>query len=383
MSLGSFWKAKYKDLIDNMNKMSLLLRLLSSLTVGFLLAHPVLAATSQSTNQETVDEETANDETTGQDSTLSPEEKQLHKALYNEILNSSEQNTAPQSRPELSVQGLYDAFKFNSTVGDLYNRFYGRTQFINLGGENLNFHDVTVGFNVTAVNTRMNGSQSIQLKNYQYTTTSIDNTAMHMHVTKQLSNNFSVDLAGGVGQSQYTLTTTSIFPVIGAQVPSGILFGNAGLTGFNEYLGGRFTASQSFQKWSLQGDAGYIYSNYQQPGYNITYTDGSSTPVLSLITRIGLITENARLSYQVDDHLVPYIMGGLIQVVSLSYSNPIIQPTTISPLPQLSLTDSGFLLGTGLSYEYKFIRVSPLYQFTQRGTNYFDNLGALKIDLLF
>ena len=366
-----------------MNKMSLLLHLLSGLTVSFLLSHPVLAATTHSTNQETIEEKTANDETTGQNTTLSSEENQLHKALYSEIFNSSDQNTNLQNHPELSVQGLYDAFKFNSTVGDLYNRFYGRTQFINLGGENLNFHDITVGFNVTAVNTRMHGSQSIKLQNYQYTTTSIDNTAMHMHATKQLSNNFSVDVASGVGHSQYTITTTSIFPVVATNTDFGILFGNARLTGFNEYLGGRFTASQSFQKWSLQGDAGYIFSNYQQPGYSINYTDNSSTPVLSLITRIGLLTENARLSYQVNDHLVPYIMGGLIQVVSLSYSNPIIQPTTISPLPQLSLPDSGFLLGTGLSYDYKFIRISPLYQFTQRGTNYFDNLGALRIDLIF
>lgn len=241
---------------------------------------------------------------------------------------------------------------------------------------------------MTAINTRMNASQSLAPQNFQYTTTSIDNTAIHGHVTRILSDQFSVDIAGGLGQSQFSLQNTSMFPGnarAGLQ-PTPITiteYGNAYLSGFNEYLGGRFVATQSFQKWSLQGDAGYIFSNYQQPGYSINYNDGSSTQVLSLITRIGLLSENLRLSYQVNDHLQPYILGGLIQVTSLSYSNPIEQPTTISPLPQLSLTDSGFILASGLSYEYKFFRVSPYYQYSQRGTNYFDNLGALKIDLIF
>ena len=358
----------------NMKKKTIYQRLLLSLIIGIFLNHLVLAETALTS--------------TSDSSNLSEDDQETYQSIYTEILRLEKKSTEQRNKPELSVQALYDAFKFNSTIGDFYNRFYGRTQFINLGGDNIDYHDVTVGLTVTAINTRMNGSLSLAPQNYQYTTTSIDNTAIHAHVTRQLSEQFSIDIAGGLGHSQFSLTNTAIFPKPGSYpllqpIPTVNEFGRAYLSGFNEYLGGRFTAMKGFNKFNLQGDAGYIFSNYQQPGYTINYTNGTSTPVLSLITRIGLLTENARLSYQVNDYLQPYIMGGLIQVVSLSYSNPITQPTSISPLPQLSFPDSGFLLGTGLSYTYKFFRVSPLYQFTQRGTNYFDNLGALKLDLIF
>ena len=363
----------------NMKKKTIYQRLLLSIIIGTLFTHPVIAETA------TLGSAEKNLSAQDDESTLTPEDKESYKTLYQEMENLSKGKNNPAHKPELSVQALYDAFKFNSTVGDFYNRFYGRTQFLNLGGDNLDYHDFTLGFNVTAINTRMNASQSLAPQNFQYTTTSIDNTSIHGHVTRILSDQFSVDIAGGLGQSQFSLQNTSMFPgkALGGVAITITKYGNGYLSGFNEYLGGRFVASQSFQKWNIQGDAGYIFSNYQQPGYSINYTDGSSTQVISLITRIGLLSENLRLSYQVNDHLQPYILGGLIQVTSLSYSNPIEQPTTISPLPQLSLTDSGFILASGLSYEYQFFRVSPYYQYSQRGTNYFDNLGALKIDLIF
>ena len=285
-------------------------------------------------------------------------------------------------RPQLSFLGLYDAFKFNSTVGSSYNDFFGHTQLLNLGGGNLKYHGFRTGFGITAANTRLSSAFSAAPGNYQTGTTSIDNTVINLYASHPLISHVTATLLAGAAHSQFSLKNVVTYPTGQAVPPTVIKYGQAALSGFYEYLGGRLVVFDSWKDWRFSGDFAYVFSNFQQPAYTINYSNATSAAVPSLITRVGLLTENARLAYHVNDRIEPYIMGGLIQVANLNFSNPIIQPSTISAAPQLTLSNSGFLLGAGLSYLYKKIRISPLYQYSQRGTNYVDNLGALKIDLL-
>ena len=307
----------------------------------------------------------------------SPHSEASRQSSKKAVLEAIQRKMIP---PELIGGGVYDSFKFNSTNSTFYNRYYGHTKQGYLGGGNLYFHDVLTGVNVNSINTNVKSNSLLSSANAQINNTNITNTSINLYAMSMLSSYFSLQVLGGVGQSNSTINSTLAFP--GTTFPN--TSGSASFDAFNEYIGGHAIFSRHYRKVMLQGDIGYVFSNFEQPAYSIAYDDGATTQVLSLITRIGLLTETARISYQLYNNVQPFVTAGLIQVASRSFSNPVTpaSATTASPLPQLLIGNSGFDFGAGLVYQYKKLRLTPYYQYSQRGTNYFDNLGALNVSIV-
>jgi hypothetical protein len=280
--------------------------------------------------------------------------------------------------PQIILSGMYDAFNFNSTKDSLFNKYNGHTSAESLGGDNFNFYGFYTGLSIGAIQTQLSGSSQLSLTQNQNNSTNINTALLNVHARRMLSNKLSVDVFGGYGNSSLSNFSTLNNPTTTTPSTSG----GGSLTGTNEYIGARATYLIPYKKFTLMADIGYAYNNFFQTGYNINYDNGTSVPVAALTTRIGLLTENARLYYNLKQNIQPFVTAGLIQVVNRFYSNPQINISTSSALPQLTLGNNGFLVGAGFNYVYKQLRLTPYYQYSQRGAAYSDNLGALRIAFL-
>nr|WP_243673801.1 hypothetical protein [Legionella pneumophila] len=103
-----------------------------------------------------------------------------------------------------------------------------------------------------------------------------------------------------------------------------------------------------------------------------------------LVTKIGTTIEHARLYYQVNDHVSPFVSGGLIQLLSRSFSRPVIDPavTAVSALPQILLDKSGYSVGAGVDFNFRALRLTPVYVYSARGSTYTDNYVGITVELI-
>ena len=285
----------------------------------------------------------------------------------------------PPNKPpyEATIRGLYDSFKFNSTTaaGTLFNKYSGASKLVDAGATNLVYHGYNMGLTVSYADTSLNSNSLFIASLPSNNSTTIHNTAINGHVRHLLYKMISLEIFGGVGYSVFDIATTL---VSGAP-----LNGSGNLHGWNEYVGPRLYYTKSYRRVSWLANLSYVFSNFEQSAYAINYSNGGSTPVVALTTQIGLLAENAQVSYQVNDNLLPFLEAGLVQVVDRYYSSPLTVVSTASSIPQLILGNNGYRLAAGVIIHKKHIRVTPYYQYSQRGSNYYDNMGMIKIDYLF
>ncbi len=302
---------------------------------------------------------------------MSPEELKVY------IIKRLQALSLNKSPPEFTLSGLYDSFKFNSTNGALYNRYNGTSKLLNVGGANLAYRGYNMGLTLSLVDTNLASFSLFTVDSPSSNETDIHNTAINAHVMHSLFNRVNLDVLGGVGYSDFDISSTLNIPTVSA------VNGSGNLHGLNEYIGARLHYARSYRLLSWRGDIGYVFNNFSQSEYTIAYNNATNTVVSALTTRIGFLTENAQLSYQVNNALSPFFSAGLIQVVSRFYSHPLTVVSTSSALPQITLGNNGYRLATGVVIHKNHIRITPYYQYSQRGSNYVDNMGMLKLDYLF
>lgn len=280
--------------------------------------------------------------------------------------------------PEIAGYGFYDSFKFNSATGGLSNRYTGDATFLSVAGDNFVFHDVHTGFFVSNLETNLNATSTLSSSQEIKNNTHIGNAVLNLHADKLLFNILYVGVFGGYGLSNFGLQSI----ISNTGTPATSSYGSAHFGGSNNYIGGRVSYFYPFKKFRLQGNLNYAYSSFFQPNYTVVYNNASNEDVPALTTHFGILTENVRLSYQKSANFQPFITAGLLQVVNRYYSNTVVVASTSSASPQLTLSNNGFYVGTGLSYTLKHFRFVPYYQYGQRGTTYRDNLVALRIAFL-
>lgn len=280
--------------------------------------------------------------------------------------------------PEITASAVYDAFNFNSTKNGLFSKYDGHTNTETLGGNNFSFKGFYAGFSAASIQTKIHSISQLSTSLNQNNDTNINNALLNLHVMRMLSKSFGIDLLGGYGNSTFKIDSTQSFPT----TTTASITGNGSLTGNNAYIGARLMYTRPFNDWMLRADLAYVYNNFFQSSYLINFNNGTSQPTSALTTRIGLLTENVRVYYNKKPNAQPFIAAGLIQVVNRTYSNPAITASTSASLPQLVLGRNGFLVGAGLNYAYKQLRLTPYYQYSERGSLFHDNLGALQLSFV-
>lgn len=283
------------------------------------------------------------------------------------------------NKPEIMGLGLYDSFKFNSTKRGLFNRYNGHSTLAALGANNFEFHGFYTGLFISNIETHLDANSLLNPGLNQSNTTNIENATLNVHVDKLLFGMLYAGVLGGYGHSTFDVQST----LNNLSTLTTSLSNKTSFEGNNNYIGGRVAYFLPYgRKISLQGNMSYVYSSFFQPGYALSYDNLPSVVVPGLTTRLGILTEAARLNYRAKENIQPFATAGLLQVVNRSYSNTVVNAATSSALPQLTLSNNGFFLGAGFMYKYKHLRLTPYYQYGERGSSYRDNLVSLKADFL-
>ncbi|CCD07590.1 hypothetical protein [Legionella pneumophila] len=278
-------------------------------------------------------------------------------------------------KPKAVLNSSYDEFKFASYQGALFNLYSGHTNFNGIGAENLRLGNFYWGLNLYNITTNTDSNSRItNALNQNHG--SIEDNGVYFHVLKQITSLVFLDVFANFGRDRFRLINTVTID------------GNTPLTGYAKYYGNDNTVGvrtflgQTYKLFYLQGDLTFLYSNFNQPDYILTFPD-QPVGVPALTTKIGTLVEHARLYYQVNEHFSPFLNGGLIQLTSRSFSRPVLGPdfVTIAPLPQLLLAKNGYSYGIGFDYLYKLIRITPIYAHTVRGNSFSDDYVGVKLEL--
>ncbi|STX52436.1 Uncharacterised protein [Legionella busanensis] len=279
-------------------------------------------------------------------------------------------------RPRAIINTAYDDFKFSSRKGALFNNYSGHNRYIAVGGDDLNFGDYLAGFNFFNIRTN-NTTWSHLNVSLSQSSLAIENNGLYVHVMKQIFSPLFIDVFASYGQNKFKLDNT----VYGNTIDP--LPGYSQYSGTNSLAGIRTFFGYAYQHFYLQGDLTYFYSNFHQRTYNIIYPN-QNTIVPALTSRIGTFLENARLYYQVNEYFSPFISGGLVQLASRNYSRRLIDQNLalISSLPQLLIGRTGYRIGAGFNFNYKLLRITPTYFYSERSHNFKDNYAGITFEFI-
>ncbi|KTD76435.1 autotransporter outer membrane beta-barrel domain-containing protein [Legionella waltersii] len=277
-------------------------------------------------------------------------------------------------KPRGILATSYDEFKFNSQQGTLFYNYSGNTNFTAVGGDLLPWRQFYWGVNGYNITTDMNSSQNLN-NSLTLSHSDIEDTGIYAHVMKDIVFPFYIDVFASYARDRYKTTNT-------------VLTNGQASTGFTKYYGNdksigvRTFFGYPFKKFLLQGNLTYFHSEFYQPTYIIP-SPAQNLIVPELVTKLGTTLENARLYYQVNDHFSPFITGGLIQLLSRSFNRPLIAMNTapVAVQPQILLAKTGFNVGAGLDYQYKTVRVTPMYVYSERGSTFKDNYVGVTVEL--
>ncbi|HAT8810379.1 autotransporter outer membrane beta-barrel domain-containing protein [Legionella pneumophila serogroup 1] len=280
-------------------------------------------------------------------------------------------------KPRGVLVSSYDEFDFSSNQGVFFNNYSGHTNYNSVGGDYLRFYNLYWGFNGYNLSSNMNVSSFLS-NNLNHGQNIIEDNGFYFHVMKQLYSPVFIDVFATYARDRFTLINT----VSGGGLP-------APLTGFSKYygkdnsIGARTFFGYPYKKLFLQGYLTYFYSQFYQPNYIVSYPT-QNVIVPELVTKIGTTIEHARLYYQVNDRVSPFVSGGLIQLLSRSFSRPIIDPavTVVSALPQILLDKNGYSVGAGVDFNFRALRLTPVYVYSARGSTYTDNYVGITVELV-
>lgn len=270
-------------------------------------------------------------------------------------------------QPEFTLNSFYNDFKFSSSRGDQFNRYFGHTDFNAAGLDFIKFRQIYWGvkaYNVYTKNTlRSNMFNSV---NHSYGT--VNNTGLYLHLMKifyvpvrEVCLPIFFDVFGSYDNDKYYQSNTVIHE-------DSTLSAISDFTGNSSVLGARTFFGAGCHDFYLQGNVTYFYSFIRQPKYVVHYPElPISVPALS--TKIGTFIEQARLYYKYNECISPFIGVGLIQLASRTFSRPIINPNFVatSALPEILLPRHGYTYGAGVNIVYKKIHITPAYVHWTRG----------------
>lgn len=254
-----------------------------------------------------------------------------------------------------SIYGYTD-FDFNSTKGENFNRYRGHSNLYSIGADHISLGSTLMaGLYYFRVDTALAAKFLFTPGTITTSDQTIKNQTLFGHILKIFSNEWYADLSGGFGYNQFnTYTVISPNEFISETRAAANNNNDNWFVSFNGIY------RKSWQQFLLRANLGVLYSqidtgryNYYFPATEVFYN------VKSLTNRATLLLENAEIGYYINPKFMPFINGGLAQVVQFSNSRPIILPTTIinGIIPQYNMNKNAFRLGAGFSFSYKNVNV--------------------------
>ncbi|BCA97114.1 hypothetical protein TUM19329_34750 [Legionella antarctica] len=278
-------------------------------------------------------------------------------------------------QPKAIVTTFYDDFKFSSNQGAFFNQYSGHTNFVSVGGDNFKTYNFYWGLNFYNITTNTSALTRMTSILNQARQSFVDN-GVYLHVMKHVFSPVFIDIFASFGRDNFTLSNT-----INGDTANP-LTGFANYNGNDSTVGARTFFGQSYRSFYLRGDLTYFYSNFRQQNYTVIYPN-QNVFVPSLKTKIGTTMEYARLYYQLNERVSPFVSGGFIQIVSRDFSRSITAANfgALSATPEVLLGRYGYGYGIGIDYHYKQLRIIPSYAHSVRGSTYHDNLVAINFQL--
>lgn len=274
----------------------------------------------------------------------------------------------------------YTDFNFKSTRGANLNRFKGHANLYSVGADHLSLSpSIMAGVYYFRIDTALASKFSFSPIPAISSEQTIKNSTIFAHALKLFSPQIYVDVAGGYGYNQLN-TQSTILP---SDLNPEPLYAHARNNSDNWFVSVNGIYRKSWQKFLLRANLGVLYSEIDTPHYYYFFpSQDMSQRVARLISKATLLLENAEVGYFINPKLMPFINGGLIQVVDFSNSRPIVSPTSIvnGSLPQLNMNKNGFRLGAGVSYSYKNVTMRVEEKYYNAGSTFrsYQTLAALE-----
>lgn len=273
----------------------------------------------------------------------------------------------------------YTDFNFNSHSADgNSNRYNGNSNLYSAGADHISLgSSVMAGLYYFRINTDLTSTFSVAPNPVVRSEQSVKNNTIFGHVLKVFTPQIYADLAGGYGHNQFS-TFSQVAP--GTENEQ---IGSARNNSNNWFVSLNGIYRKTWQQFLLRANLGLLYSRIDAGAYDYTFAATNSIfGVRALTNKATLLQENAEIGYFINPKLIPFINGGLIQVVHFSNSRDILDPASVvnGSLPQLNMNKDGFRLGAGVSYTYKNVtmRVEEKYYNAGRTFRSYQTLAALE-----
>lgn len=244
----------------------------------------------------------------------------------------------------------YTDFNFNSTSRNNFNKYDGHSNLYSVGGDHISFGDtVMAGLYYFGIDTTVSSKFLFNPGVITSSQQNIRNNTVFVHVLKLFNSEIFADLGGGYGLNKF-ITTTEI-PILPEPVVAQATNNND-----NWFLSFNAIYRKPWNKFLFRFNLGALYSQIDTSTYSFLAPASDTFFIVQpIVNKATLILESGEVGYKVNDRFMPFISGGLIQVVQFSNSRALLNPAVIinGSLPQLNLDRDGFRVGGGFVCNYK------------------------------
>lgn len=272
----------------------------------------------------------------------------------------------------------YTDFHFKSSSTGNLNRYNGHSNLYSAGADHLSFgSSVMAGIYYFRIDTAVNSAFLLTPSPVTTTEQNIKNNTLFGHVLKIFTPQIYLDLAAGYGYNQINSYAKIAPDTIDEAV------GYARNSNNNWFVSANGIYRKGWQKFLLRANFGVLYSQIDTADYHYRFPVlDMKLPIQALTNKATLLLENAELGYFINPKLMPFINGGLFQVVQFSNSRPIVNQISVvnGSLPQLNMNKDGFRLGGGVSYTHKNVTMRIEEKYYNAGGTFhsYQTLAALE-----
>lgn len=303
---------------------------------------------------------------------------QLNESKTNDDTSSSEitEKKAPQYQRNLDFLYSYTDFKFDSTTGTNFNRFNGFAHQYGLGGRQYFISkSLLTGLFLYRIDTKVNSQSLLSPTPLMYRNQDIKNHTLLGYINKFVNSNLSLGVAGAYGYNDLNSRLIISPGTTDEQT------GTAHTNNYNWFTTLSAAYYKPVDRFLLQAGARLLYSEVHTSSHAYRFQNTpQSVPVQSLTNKLLWIMEDAELDFTANEHVKPFITGGLIQVAKNSNNRALISSPVVGSLPQLSITKNGYRVGGGIMLQYNKWSVRLEHKYYNASNLYVSNQTLLNVN---
>jgi len=276
---------------------------------------------------------------------------------------------------ELNSIYSYRHFRFNSVRLPNLQRYYGYASQYTLGANQFRIKkDITGGLAFFHMDSHVNTAAIILPAPLIRTAQQIRSDFVFGHVLIPIKpkSPIAIDLIGGYGQSK-----TNSYSII-SSARQQFVHGNSSSEDWFVSVAALYT--NTWKNFIYKGAFSVLHNELDQKRFT-AISNLRSITILPLTNIVTDLIEGVEVGYKLNDKIVPFIDGSLIQVVQFSNSRPLVTGVLIGTLPELSLDQNGYQVGGGIGFNFKpvILRVEQLY--IHRGNPYRSHLSRVTLKI--